>query len=172
MNFSRSNECDTQNPHSLSSPYRRIDCGDFFVLGYGDANTVFPVCIYRLQNGWDCKGTAGSLPSGFPTGVKAPFGTRFCSAKSSVLYLLRPRGAERGCCLTEHAISAHRRTGGWPVPQGRLMYGFADGESGCSGVGGAAQWKKFAKRIFETKLHHRGSRRYITLPFTAVTRLF
>ena len=45
MNFYRSNECDTQNPHSLSSPCRRIGCGDFCVLGCADANIVFPVCI-------------------------------------------------------------------------------------------------------------------------------
>ena len=46
--------------------------GRFCVLGCVDANTVFPVCIYRFQNGWDCKGTAGSVTSGFPIGVKAP----------------------------------------------------------------------------------------------------
>ena len=39
-----------------------------------------------------------SLGSGFPIGANSiPVGTRFCSAKSSVLYLLRPLTLERGC---------------------------------------------------------------------------
>ena len=46
--------------------------GDFFVLRYVDANTVFPVCIYRFQNSWDLKGIADSFDSGFPIGAKAP----------------------------------------------------------------------------------------------------
>ena len=37
MNFSRFNECGTQNPHSLVSSCRRIDRGDFCVLGCVDA---------------------------------------------------------------------------------------------------------------------------------------
>ena len=38
------------------------------------------------------------LGSGFPIGASSiPVGTRFCSAKSSVLYLLRPLTLERGC---------------------------------------------------------------------------
>ena len=40
------------------------------------------------------------LGSGFPIGARSiPVGTRFCSAKSSVLYLLRPLPRERGCQL-------------------------------------------------------------------------
>ena len=38
-------ECSIRNPHSFSSPYGLIDCGDFCVLGCVDANTVFPFCI-------------------------------------------------------------------------------------------------------------------------------
>ena len=72
MNFLHSDECGIENPHSFSTPFRRIDCGDFCVLGCVDANTVFPVCIYRFQNGWDFKGMADSFDSGFPIGVKAP----------------------------------------------------------------------------------------------------
>ena len=60
-------------------------------------------------------------------------------ARSSVLYLLRPLLPERGCCLTEHAISGDSRTGGFRVPSGREMCGFAYAKSDCSGVGGAAQ---------------------------------
>ena len=72
MNFSQFYECGIENPHSFSSPYWRIDCGDFCVLRCVDANTVFPVCIYRFQNGWDFKGMADSFDLGFPIGVKAP----------------------------------------------------------------------------------------------------
>ena len=136
----------------------------FFVLGCVDANTVFPVCIYRYQNGWDCEGTAGSLTSGFPIGVKAPFGTRFYGIKSSVLYLLRPLVPERRCCLTEHTISGDSRTDGFRVPLGQEICGFAYAKSGCSGVGGVAECRKSVKQIFEIEQHHRGSKRYITLP--------
>ena len=39
-----------------------------------------------------------SLGSGFPIEARSiPVGTRFCFAKSSVLYLLRPLTLERGC---------------------------------------------------------------------------
>ena len=61
-----------ENPHSLSSPCRRIGCEDFRVLIYVGTNSLFLVCGYRSQNGWDCKGTAGSFPSGFPIGADAP----------------------------------------------------------------------------------------------------
>ena len=42
----------------------------------------------------------GNIPfgAGFPIGARGiPVGTRFCSAQSSVLYLLRPLTLERGC---------------------------------------------------------------------------
>ena len=64
MNFPVLMNAAFENPHSLSSIYRRNDCGDFCVLGCVDANTVFMVCIYRLQNGWDFKGIADSFDSG------------------------------------------------------------------------------------------------------------
>ena len=39
--LSRSNECGIENSHSLSSPYQRIDCGDFCVLRYVGTNSLF-----------------------------------------------------------------------------------------------------------------------------------
>ena len=45
MNFP--NECGIINPHSLSSPYQRIDCGDFCVLGYVDAHIFLLGGNYR-----------------------------------------------------------------------------------------------------------------------------
>lgn len=65
-------------------------------------------------------------------GEQHPVGTRFCAAKSSVLYLLRPLTRERGCHCTGQAVSCcSRRTN--ICKHGRL----ADIRS--SGVGGAAK---------------------------------
>ena len=144
MNFSRSNECGIENPHSLSSPYWRIDCGDFFVLGCVDANTVFLVCIYRFQNGLGLQRDGRFL--GFRVsnrGESTLLAHDFAVHKSSMLYLLRPLLPERGCCLTEHTISGDSRTGGFQVPPGREMWGFAQAKSGCSDVGEAAQRRGF-----------------------------
>ena len=72
------------------------------------------------------------LGSGFPIGASSiPVGTRFCSAKSSVLYLLRPLTRERDCRRIGPAVSTgSRRTN--ICKHGRL----ADIRS--SGVGDAA----------------------------------
>ena len=83
-------------------------------------------------------------------GEQHPVGTRFCAAKSSVLYLLRPLTRERGCHRTGQTVSCgSRRTD--ICRHGRL----ADIRS--SGVGDAA------KRRLKTEavLHRRGSKRYI-----------
>lgn len=83
-------------------------------------------------------------------GEQHPVGTRFCLAKSSVLYLLRPLTLERGCHRTGQTVSCgSRRTD--ICRHGRL----ADIRS--SGVGDAA------KRGLKTEavLHRRGSKRYI-----------
>lgn len=83
-------------------------------------------------------------------GEQHPVGTRFCAAKSSVLYLLRPLTRERGCHRTGQTVSCgSRRTN--ICRHGRL----ADIRS--SGVGDAA------KRRLKTEavLHRRGSKRYI-----------
>ena len=83
-------------------------------------------------------------------GEQHPAGTRFCAAKSSVLYLLRPLTLERGCHRTGQTVSCgSRRTD--ICRHGRL----ADIRS--SGVGGAA------KRRSQTDAmpHHRGSKRYL-----------
>lgn len=83
-------------------------------------------------------------------GEQHPVGTRFCAAKSSVLYLLRPLTLERGCHRTGQTVSCgSRRTD--ICRHGRL----ADIRS--SGVGDAA------KRRLKTEavLHRRGSKRYI-----------
>jgi hypothetical protein len=71
MNFSRSNECGIENPQRIPLLIGGKLWG-FCVLGCVDANTVFSVCIYRFQNGWDFKGMADSFDSGFPIGVKMP----------------------------------------------------------------------------------------------------
>ena len=83
-------------------------------------------------------------------GEQHPVGTRFCSAKSSVLYLWRPLTLERGCHRTGQTISCGSRSANI-CKHGRL----ADIRS--SGVGGAA------KRRSQTDAmpHHRGSKRYI-----------
>lgn len=38
------------------------------------------------------------------------------------------------------------------------MCGFAYAKSDCSGVGGVAEWRKYAMQIFVMELHHRGSK--------------
>ena len=83
-------------------------------------------------------------------GEQHPAGTRFCAAKSSVLYLLRPLTLERGCHRTGQTVSSGSRRANI-CKHGRL----ADIRS--SGVGGAA------KRRSQTDAmpHHRGSKRYI-----------
>lgn len=75
-----------------------------------------------------------------------------------MLYLLRPLPAERGCCLTEHAISGDSRIAGFRGPPGQEICGFAYAKSGCSGVGGEAEWRKSVKQIFEMELRHGGSK--------------
>ena len=83
-------------------------------------------------------------------GEQHPVGTRFCAAKSSVLYLLRPLTLERGCHRTGQTVSCgSRRTD--ICRHGRL----ADIRS--SGVGGAAKRRSQT----DAMLHHRGSKRYI-----------
>ena len=83
-------------------------------------------------------------------GEKHPVGTRFCSAKSSVLYLLRPLTRERGCHRTGQTVSSGSRRANI-CKHGRL----ADIRS--SGVGGAAKRRSQT----DAMLHHRGSKRYI-----------
>lgn len=83
-------------------------------------------------------------------GEQHPVGTRFCAAKSSVLYLLRPLTLERGCHRTGQTVSCgSRRTN--ICRHGRL----ADIRS--SGVGDAAKRRLEAEAV----LHRRGSKRYI-----------
>ena len=83
-------------------------------------------------------------------GEQHPVGTRFCSAKSSVLYLLRPLTRERGCRRIGQAVSSGSRRANI-CKHGRL----ADIRS--SGVGDAAK----CRSLTETVLHRRGSKRYI-----------
>lgn len=83
-------------------------------------------------------------------GEQHPVGTRFCSAKSSVLYLLRPLTLERGCHRTGQTVSSGSRRAN-VCKHGRL----ADIRS--SGVGGAAKRRSATEAV----LHHRGSKRYI-----------
>ena len=129
-------------------PSFRIDCGDFCVLGCVDANTVFPVCIYRFQNGLGFPRDSKSL--GFwvsNRGESALLAHDFAYAKSSVLYLLRPLTLERGCFLAERTISGGSRTGGFCVPPGRGIQDLHSAKSACSGVGGAAQRRGFCKNL-------------------------
>ena len=83
-------------------------------------------------------------------GEQHPVGTRFCAAKSSVLYLLRPLAQERGCHRTGQTFSCGSRRANI-CKHGRL----ADIRS--SGVGDAAK----CRSLTETALHRRGSKRYI-----------
>ena len=50
----------------------------------------------ETQTSWGCEGTAGSLTSGFPIGLKAPFGTGLYVERSGVLYLLLFAGSSKG----------------------------------------------------------------------------
>ena len=114
------------------------------------ANCIFTVLTPLCEEKRVSRGMK-SLGARFPIGARSiPVGTRFCSAKSSVLYLLRPLTLERGCHRTGQTVSCgSRRT---DICKRRRL---ADVRS--SGVGGAA------KRRSETEavLYHRGSKRYI-----------
>lgn len=72
--------------------------------------------------------------------------------KSSVLYLLWPRSAERGCSVWEQTLSADCRTGGfWRATA--LKFGICHpAKSACSDVGGAVKWRGAAKRSLEMEL--------------------
>ena len=117
----------------------------FFASG---TNCVFSVWVPQCEE--NCRCPEGCNPFGSNRGEQHPVGTRFCLAKSSVLYLLRPLTLERGCHRTGQTVSCgSRRTD--ICRHGRL----ADIRS--SGVGDAA--KRRLKT--ETALHCRGSKRYI-----------
>ena len=71
------------------------------------------VSIVWEQDGSPLHGQAGRpegqspFGSGFPIGARSiPVGARFCAAKSSVLYLLRPLTLERGCPTPDRSFSA------------------------------------------------------------------
>ena len=78
-------------------------------------------------------------------------------AKSSVLYLWRPWVAERGCSGQDRQPQSRRLL----RPPGREAQDFAQAESACSGVGGAAKWRGEAQRSLAMERHHRGSKRDI-----------
>ena len=84
--------------------------------------------------------------------------------KSSVLYLLQPRSAERGCSVWEQTLSADCRTGGFWRATALKFWICHPANSACSGVGGAAKWRGAAKRSLGMELHRRGRKRYIKLP--------
>ena len=111
------------NPHSLSSHYQRIDCGAYFVLECVGTNSLFQLVgidsrTAGIAKGWQIPlhalraayggcalhAICGWCDSGFPIGVKAPFGTRLYGIKSSVLDLLRPWAVQRGCSVGEQAL--------------------------------------------------------------------
>ena len=115
------------------------------------SNCIFTVWVPTCEENMGCP--EGNIPfgSGFPIGASSiPVGTRFCSAKSSVLYLLRPLTRERDCRRIGQAVSSGSRRANI-CKHGRL----ADIRS--SGAGGAA----LRRSMTEAMLHHRGSKRYI-----------
>lgn len=84
--------------------------------------------------------------------------------KSSVLYLLQPRSAERGCSVWEQTLSGDCGTGGFWRATAQKFWICHPAKSACSGVGGAAKWRGAAKRSLGMEPHHRGRKRYIKLP--------
>lgn len=122
----------------------------FLVLECVLTNSLFRFWVHiskRLGLSRDCRFLDFRVSN---RGEQHPVGTRFCSAKSSVLYLLRPLTLERGCHRTGQTVSrGSRRT---DICKRRRL---ADIRS--SGVGGAAKRRSEA----EAMLHHRGSKRYI-----------
>ena len=124
---------------SLEVPCFSGRLGGFFVLGYVGTSLLLQLVGTDSKTAGISKGWQVPWIWGFQEGRKRPVGTRFCCVKSSVLYLLRPLVPERECCLTEHTISGDSRTGGFCVPPGWEMCGFAYMESDCSCVGGVAE---------------------------------
>ncbi len=146
-------------------------------------NTVFPVCIYRFQNGLGFQRDGVPVGSGFqrrrrclggrnpkegstlpgrknPMKPEVSWHTTF-PEKSSVLYLLRPLTLERGCFLVIYTISSVSRTGGFWRATALKFRICHSAKSACSGVGGAVKWRGAAKRGLGMELHHRGRKRYI-----------
>ena len=122
----------------------------FCIFRAGMTSCIFAVCICTCEENEGLQ-REHLFAAGFPIGARSiPVGTRFCSAKSSVLYLLRPLTLEGGCHRTGQTFSCgSRRTN--ICKHGRL----ADIRS--SGVGDAAK----CRSLTETMLYHRGSKRYI-----------
>ena len=129
----------------VSSSYRMKPVG-FCCFREMCGQMIFSICgtFCRERMG----SSEGSIPAdfGFPIGARAPCWHTILLAKSSVLYLWRPPGAERGCCLPEHTLSVPGRTGGFCVSQRLRMQGFAIAEAACSCVGGFK--KSAAARMF------------------------
>ena len=114
------------------------------------ANCIFTVWVPPCEEKWGVQRGIFPWLRVSNRGEKHPVGTRFCSAKSSVLYLLRPLTLEGGCHRTGQTFSCgSRRTN--ICKHGRL----ADIRS--SGVGDAAKRRLEAEAV----LHRRGSKRYI-----------
>ena len=80
--------------------------------------------------------------------------------KSSVLYLLRPQSAERGCSVWEQTLSAGCRTGGFWRATALKLWICHPAKSACSGVGDGENFGAKRRDI----LHPRGRKRYIKLP--------
>jgi len=121
--------------------------------------TPFSRFVYTdFKTGWDCKGTAGSLTSGFPIGGKRPIGTRFYCVKSSVLYLLRPLLPERECCPTEHTVSGDSRTDGFCEPSGLESGEFAMSTIRLFGCRWCVGAKRISMEILVAERHHWGSK--------------
>ena len=77
---------------------------DFFVLGYVGTSFLLRLVGTDSKTAGISKGLQIPWILGFQEGRKRPIGTRFCVAKSSVLYLLRPWVAQRGWSMEEQAL--------------------------------------------------------------------
>jgi len=143
-----------------------------FVFGCVDANTVFPVCIYRFQNGWDFKGMADSFDSGFPIGAKAPCWHTTLQCISLVCYTFCDRCPRKGDAAllsipfpvtAEQADFASLREGKFWIRlcEIRLFV--------CRWCGAA---ERISMKILVAEQHNRGEQNGISHPVPPQRRIF
>ena len=132
--------------------YKHPSIRRIFVLGCVGTSFLLQLVGTDSKTAGISKGLQIPLILGFQEGRKRPVGTRFCFAKSSVLYLLWPRVAQRGWSVEEQALWGGRRTGGFRKYQVSEFWirSYEIRLPGC----------RWCSLLF---LHHRGSKRYITL---------
>ena len=104
-----------ENPHSLSSPCWRIDCGDFCVLGCVDANTVFlAVCDWLEAH------PEATLEEAAAAAESIALQTQMCFVPDNLDYLRAGGRCSNAVALVGNLLQLHPCIG---IIEGRLIAG-------------------------------------------------